>query len=117
MKYLHQVLLILLFSFLGELLHALIPWPIPASIYGMALMFLALSLRIIKVSAVKEAGGFFTSILPLLFVAPIVSLIDCWEVIEPNLLTIGLILVVTTVLCYAVSGLVTQALVKRKKGK
>ena len=117
MKYLHQVLLILLFSFLGELLHALIPWPIPASIYGMALMFLALSLRIIKVSVVKEAGSFFTSILPLLFVAPIVSLIDCWEVIEPNLLTIGLILVVTTVLCYAVSGLVTQALVKRKKGK
>ena len=116
MKYLNQVLLILLFSFLGELLHALIPWPIPASIYGMALMFAALSLKIVKDRAVKEAGSFFVSILPLLFVAPIVSLIDCWDVIRPNLLPIAVILVVTTVLCFAVSGLVTQALVRKKKG-
>ena len=41
MKYLRQFGLILLFSFLGEALRALIPLPVPASIYGMALLFLA----------------------------------------------------------------------------
>ena len=116
MKYLHQVLLILLFSFLGELLHALIPWPIPASIYGMALLFLALSLKLVKVKAVRETGSFLVSMLPLLFVAPIVSLVDCWDQIRPHLLPIALILLVTTLLCFAVSGLVTQALLKKKGG-
>ena len=100
MKYLNQVLLILLFSFLGELLHAVIPWPIPASIYGMVLMFAALSLKIIKPRNVRDAGNFFVSILPLLFVAPIVGLMDCWDMIEPNLVAILVILIVSTTLCF-----------------
>ena len=56
MKYLHQLLLIFLFSFLGELLHSLISWPIPASIYGMVLLFIALSLRIVKLEHIKTTG-------------------------------------------------------------
>ena len=115
MKYLHQFLLIMLFSFLGELLHALIPWPIPASIYGMVLMFGALSLKIIKPQSVRDAGGFLVSILPLLFVAPIVGLIDCWHMIQPHLIPILVILIVSTALCFVVTGLVTQVLIRRKK--
>ena len=117
MKYLHQVLLILLFSFLGELLHAIIPWPIPASIYGMILLFAAMALKIVKPQAVREAGGFFVSILPLLFVAPIVGLMDCWDKIQPHLLAIMVILIVSTILCFAVTGIVTQLLMNKKEGK
>ena len=46
MKYLKQIALIVLFSFLGEVCRAVIPLPVPASIYGMVLMFAALSLKI-----------------------------------------------------------------------
>ena len=35
-------------SFIGEILHAVLPLPIPASIYGLVLMFLCLMLGIIK---------------------------------------------------------------------
>jgi competence ComEA-like helix-hairpin-helix protein len=42
MKYLSQFLYILLFSLLGELLEAVIPLPIPAAIYGLLLLLLAL---------------------------------------------------------------------------
>ena len=117
MKYLHQVLLILLFSFLGELMHAVIPWPIPASIYGMVLMFAALSLKIVKPQSVRDAGGFFVSILPLLFVAPIVGLMDCWDMIRANLVAIVVIMLVSTVLCFLVTGVVTQLLMDRKSRK
>lgn len=116
MKFLHQMVLIVLFSFLGELLHSFIPLPIPASIYGMVLMFAALSLKIIKLEQVREAGSFLVSFLPVLFVAPIVSLIDCWDVIRPNLLPITVILVVSTVICFGVSGWVVQYFIRRKKG-
>ena len=115
MKYLSQILLICTFSFLGEVLHALIPWPIPASIYGMLLLFAALSVKLIRVEQVKDAGSFLTSFLPVLFVAPIVSLLDCWEQIRPHLLPILAILIGSTILCFAVSGRVTQWYIRRKE--
>ena len=40
MKYLKQLLLILLITLVGEILKYLIPLPIPASIYGMVILFL-----------------------------------------------------------------------------
>ena len=107
--------MILLFSFLGEVLHALLPWPIPASIYGMGLLFAALSLKLIRVEQVKDAGSFLVSFLPVLFVAPIVSLLDCWDQLKAHLLPIFLILIGSTVLCFAVSGRVTQWFVGRKE--
>jgi len=36
MKYLRQFMIILLFSFLGELLKYVLPFPVPASIYGLS---------------------------------------------------------------------------------
>ena len=115
MKFLHQILLIFLFSFLGELLHSLIPLPIPASIYGMVLVFAALSFKLIKPKAVRDAGSFLVSILPVLFVAPIVSLMDCWDIIRPHLIPILGILLASTVLCFAVCGWTAQFLVKKKQ--
>lgn len=114
MKFLRQILLIFLFSFLGELLHGLIPWPIPASIYGMVLLFLALALKIIRIEWIKDSGTFLVSLLPLLFVAPIVSLLDCWDQIRPYIIPILLILIFTTVLCFAVAGWITQWLVRKE---
>lgn len=115
MKFMHQILLIFLFSFLGELLHSLIPIPIPASIYGMVLIFTALSLKIIKPTDVRAAGSFLISILPVLFVAPIVSLMDCWEMIRPQLIPIVAILLVSTVVCFAVCGWTAQFFIRKKQ--
>ena len=53
MKYVLQFLIIMVFAFIGELLNFLIPLPIPASIYGIVLLFLALELKIVKVSDIK----------------------------------------------------------------
>ena len=108
MKFMKQIALIILFSFLGEVCRALIPLPIPASIYGMVLMFAALSLKIVKLEQVGEAGRFLTSMLPVLFVAPLVSLMDCWSVLRENLLPLTVITVVTTVTTFGAAGIVTR---------
>ena len=110
MKFLRQILLIFLFSFLGELLRSLIPLPIPASIYGMVLLFAALCAGLVKTEQVREAGGFLTSILPLLFVGPTVGLAQQWELIAPELLPIVLLIVASTVLTFGISGAVAQRL-------
>ena len=49
MKYLTQFLIIMGFTLAGEALQRLIPLPIPASVYGLALLFLALCLKLVKV--------------------------------------------------------------------
>ena len=115
MKYLKQIALIVLFSFLGEICRVVIPLPVPASIYGMVLMFAALSLKIVKLEQVSEAGHFLTSILPVLFVAPLVSLMDCWPLLRENLAPLAVITVVTTVTTFAAAGFVTKWTMGGKK--
>ena len=117
MKYFRQILLIMLFTCLAELLHTWIPAPIPASIYGMVLLFIALSLKIITVESVADAGGFLVTFLPVLFVAPLVSLMDYWVTIKDALVPIFLIILVSTLLVFGLSGRVTQWLIDRKGEK
>lgn len=112
MKYLPQFCLILLFSLLGELCRFLIPYPIPASIYGMVLLFAALALKLVPEQAVEDTGSFLTTVLPVLFVAPIVKLLDCWDQLKDALIPLIIIVLVSTVVTFAVAGRVTQALVK-----
>ena len=42
MKLLKQFLIILAISFVGEILKYLLPLPVPASIYGMVILFIGL---------------------------------------------------------------------------
>ena len=46
MKLLYQFGVILTITFLGEVLHMVLPFPVPASIYGLVLMLLALCTEI-----------------------------------------------------------------------
>ena len=108
MKYIRQFAIIMLFSLLGELCHLTIPIPIPASIYGMVLLFLFLALGLLKVDAVKETGSFLVSLLPLLFVVPTVGLMGHWDLIRGDLLQITILIVVTTMLTFGVSGMLTK---------
>ena len=108
MKYIRQFAIIMLFSLLGELCHLMIPIPSPASIYGMVLLFLSLAMGLLKVDAVKETGSVLVSLLPRLFVVPTVGLMGCWDLIREDLLQIAILIVVTTVLAFGVSGMLTK---------
>lgn len=68
MKYIRQLGIILLVSFLGELMHYLLPLPVPASIYGIVLLFAALETRLLKADAIRETSAFLLEIMPMLFV-------------------------------------------------
>lgn len=117
MKYISQVLIIVLFTFLGEVLSRVIPFPIPAAIYGIVLMLIALSTGILKAEKVKDVSQFLISIMPVLFVAPAVRILEYWGIIAPDVVAIVIISVVSTFLVFAVSALVVNALMKKKEEK
>ena len=85
MKYLRQLLLILMISLFGEILKYVIPLPIPASIYGMAILFVCLMTGIVKLEQVKETGKFMIEIMPVMFIPAGVALITSWGVLKPML--------------------------------
>ena len=115
MKYLRQFFVILLFSFLGELLHWLIPLQIPASIYGLVLLFAALLTNVVKREQVKECAGLLINVMPVMFIPAGVGLLESVDALLPMLVPVCVILPVSTVLVLAVSGRVTQALMRRGK--
>lgn len=117
MKYLSQFCIILGFTFAGEALQRLIPLPIPASVYGLVLLFTALCTGVVKLKQVKDVGGFLTSILPFLFVAPAVGIAENWELIRPRLLGIALLILGTTVATFGISGKITQWLSPKEDEK
>ena len=115
MKYLKQVGIILTISFIGEILYRIIPLPIPAGIYGIILLFLALELKIIKLEQVKDVSLFLIEIMPVLFIPSAVGLMTAWGIIKENWLVYITITVVTTILVMVVSGRITQLVLRFKK--
>lgn len=114
MKYLSQTLIILGFTFLGEALQRIVPLPIPASVYGLVLLFAALCLGLVKPEQVRETGAFLTSILPLLFVIPTVGIVEHWGLIAPRIFSIALLILGSTVLTFGITGRITQGLGRKE---
>ncbi len=114
MKYIKQILIILCFCFLGQILAHLIPLPIPAAIYGFILLFVALCTGLLKPEHISQTADFLISGMGILFVAPAVNILAYYDLIAPQLAKVCLVVVLSTAVVFAVSGWVTQWL--RKKG-
>ena len=115
MKYVKQFGIIAAISFVSEILHALLPLPVPASIYGLLLLFALLALRVISVSAIRETGYFLIEIMPLMFIPAAVGLIEAWGILRPSWIAYLTITVVSTVAVMGLSGLVTQGIIRCRK--
>ncbi|MCR5640645.1 MAG: CidA/LrgA family protein [Lachnospiraceae bacterium] len=108
MKYLKQFLIIIGISFLGEVIHHFIPLPIPASIYGMLLLFLLLEVRIVKPEHIRETCTFLIQAMPIMFIPPGVGLLEKWGYIDDIWLPLIAALAISTIVVMAISGWVTQ---------
>lgn len=115
MKYVIQFLIIAAFAFIGELLHWFIPLPIPASIYGIVLLFIALELKWVKVSDIREVSSFLIAVMPIMFIPAAAGLMESWGVVKSSVWEYALITIVSTFVVMGVSGAVTQFVIWRGK--
>ena len=114
MKFLRQFMIILLLSFLGEVLKMFIPLPIPASVYGLVLMLVCLMTGVLKTSQVKDAAFFLIEIKPVMFIPAAAGLIDSWKVLQPLLLPILVITVVITIFVMVVTGKIALMIAQKR---
>ena len=117
MKYIFQFSIIILISCIGEIIKALVPLPIPASIYGLVIMFIGLCTGIIKLEKVEAVSDFLLEIMPLAFIPGGVGLITAWAELKGMLVSALVIIVVTNILVMAVTGHIAQILIGRKEKK
>ena len=117
MAYVKQFCVILGFSLIGEGLHAVIPLPIPASIYGIILLFTALMTGLVKLQHVEKTSDFLIEIMPVMFIPAAVGLLESWGIVKASLLPFIVTTVVSTVVVMAASGLVTQLVIRKAGGK
>ena len=94
----------------GELMHYFIPLPVPGSIYGLALMMIALMTGMIKLESVLETSQFLIDAMPLMFIPAGVGLMTAWGQLRTIILPVTVVTFVSTVLVMGITGRVTEIL-------
>ena len=117
MQYLKQFTVIIAISALSELLAIFIPLAIPASIYGMSLLFLLLMTGVLKLKQVESAANLLLGIMPALFVVSGAGLITSYGQIAENFLSWVAVNIGSTIMILATTGLLAQGMIRRKKAK
>lgn len=117
MRYVLQLLLIIAFSFMGEILQHILPFPIPASIYGIALLYGALQLGWIKVKHIREVSTTLIMAMPVMFVPPAVGLMSTWNEVADNYIKYLIIIVTSTFIVMGTSALLVQSIIGKKDNK
>ncbi len=112
MKYMKQFGIIALVSFFGEVLNKLLPFPVPASVYGLVTMVILLLTGIVKLEMIEETADFLISIMVLFFIPSSVGLMTSFDALQGNVLKILVMCFVSTIVAIAVTGLVAQVVIK-----
>lgn len=115
MKYIKQFALIALITFLGEILNLLLPLPVPASIYGMILLFVCLMTGLVKLPQIEETADLLLGVMPIFFISPTVSIMSSIGMIKDDLFGVLLTCIVSTIVVMAVTGWVAQLVMKRSE--
>lgn len=112
MKVFVQIFILMLFTYLGELVSSYLPFNFPGSLVGLLLLFIALLIGLIRPVVLKEVSEFLQKYMAFLFVPLCVGVMTSFGVIKAHWLEILLVLVGSTLVTLIVSGLVAKRGVK-----
>ena len=117
MKLMKHLAIILLVTFLGELFNHIIPLPIPAAIWGMMLLFIALCTGIVKLDMVETTADYLTSLMILIFVPFGASIMVSFADIKDYLVEIMVIITVSFFVVFFVTGKTSDFIIDMKEKK
>ena len=115
MKYFKQFGIIAGVSCVGELLYAALPFPIPASVYGLVLMVILLMTKVVKLEMIEETADFLISMMGIFFVPSSVGLMNSFGVMQGSVVQLLLMCALSTVVVMVVTGLVAQFVITLKQ--
>lgn len=116
----HQALVIAVILFISNIIESFMPIPMPASVIGLVLLFIALCTGIIKLGEVEKVGTTLTNNIGFLFVPAGISVINSLGVLSTSPILIILLIIISTLLLLLCTGffsqmLITKSFIPRKK--
>ncbi|GJM82264.1 CidA/LrgA family holin-like protein [Paenibacillus timonensis] len=97
----------------AELLHL----PIPGSILGIALLFTLLKTGVVKLKWIERGANWLLAELLLFFVPSAVGVMQYIPLLESEGVRILIVVILSTVIVMACSGLIASRIEKRKEGR
>ena len=117
MNYVFQLAIIFGISFAGELLNSILPLPVPASVYGLIIMFLLLCTKIVKLEQVETVSEYLMAIMPLFFIEPTVGIMNSYGLVKGKILPLFAACFLSFVVVIAVTGRVSQSIIRFRQKK
>jgi holin-like protein len=112
-----QVLFLYVFLFLGAALKEVIPLPIPASMFGLCLLFIALYLKIIKLEWVERGANWLLAELLLFFVPSAVGIVNYDEILSVQGAEIVVLIGISTVIVMGITALIAEKIMGWKRSE
>lgn len=120
MKIICQIAVIFTICWVGQMVEALLPFPFPASVLAMVLLFALLCLHAVRVDHIREKSDFLLGNMAFFFIPAGVSIINYFDLLRTAWLPLLVICLVTTVLTFAATAYsvrLTRYLMNRRRGQ
>lgn len=112
-----QVCFLHVFFLLGTALKQIIPLPIPASMFGLFLLFLALCCKVIKLKWVEQGAKWLMAELLLFFIPSAVGIVNYQQIISIQGVEIVLLITISTMIVMGMTALTAEKISARKRSE
>lgn len=112
MQILLQLAIIFTLCLLGEGLALMLPFPFPASVISLILVFLVLYSGALKIHHIKWQTDFLLDNMAFFFIPAAVSIVDNLHLLQGHLLSILLICVVSTITTFFITAKTVQLTIR-----
>ncbi len=117
MKYVRQIGIIWGMTMAGEFLNLVLPFPVPAGVYGLFLLLGALLAGAVKIESVEATGNFLMDTMSMMFIPATVGLMEYAQQIAEILVPYTVIIACSTVAVMAATGCLAQSMIERQERK
>ncbi len=117
MKLVKEAALIGAVTMAGELMHEILPFPVPAGVYGLFLLLFLLMAGVIKLEQIERTGNFLLEIMAMLFIPAMAGILESGDLLARVAVPYGVIILVTTALVMGVTGKAAEWVIRREEGK
>lgn len=115
--FLQQAFVFAFIMLLANLIVGILSFPMPASVMGLILLFIALCLKIVKLEQVESLGNSLTGLISFLFVPSGISVMNSLGIMGQYGVQIVLIIIIATIILLAITGWTATALLNLKKNQ
>lgn len=112
MKIIRQIGIIFAVCWISLLVEHFLPFPFPASVIGMILLFFCLLAGVLKIEHIQEKADFLLGNMAFFFVPAGVSIMNYFDVLKSAAVQLVIICVVSTVVTFAVTAWSVKLTVK-----